>query len=578
MYIRVTKSNTSSKETVYLVEGYRDQNGKVKQRIIKRYGCLEELKKDDPHVLDKLRMEAKGIDSDTMVTLRLNTLTSNNNSSRPLNYGYFFIDSIYESLKLPMFLANHSRKYKFDYDANKIFKLLVYSRILKPDSKKATFEGKDGFLNLDFDFSMDDLYRSLSVMNAFKEDLEVWIHKQINELIGRDATLVFYDVTNYYFEIEYDDEDEVLEDGESIKSGLRKKGVSKEHRPNPIIQMGMFIDRNGIPIAYKLFPGNTNDKVTLLPILEAMKDKYHLGRVIIVADKGLNSGNNLLHIKNRHDGYIVAQQIRKRKQELIEKVLDEEGYVYNSRQDFKIKSWLEVKDVKDKDGQIHQLKEKAVCFWSKDFEEREKHKRGDIEQLIKKFKDSPALYTASNSWGVKKYLKEQIIDKKTGEIKKKNPILIFDEEKYQRDCQLDGYYMLVTSELELANEEIIEQYRNLWRIEASFRILKDDLEGRPVYVWTKDHIEAHFLICFVALILMRILQYKLNGKYSSEAIQKALGDANVQFIDKEIYLVSKQAEAFRQIESIFGVRLDKAYVKNSTMKEYRKSLHNIFNQ
>jgi transposase len=578
MYIRLASGKTNKDKIVYLVEGYRDADGKAKQRIIKKFGTLSELTKDNPNALEELKnlYNKKDLSDESIAYIPIDLSKTNKESNPILNYGYFFLDSIYESLKLPMFISNHCRKYKSEYDVNKILKLLVYSRILSPDSKKGTFEAKDRFFNMNFDFSLDDLYRSLSIMNDFKADLEVWIHEQIKESIGRDASLVFYDVTNYYFEIEYDDEDETDEE-ENISEGLRKKGVSKEFRPQPIVQMGMFIDRNGIPIAYKLFSGNTNDKVTLLPVLEEMKAKYNLGRVIVVADKGLNSGNNLLYIKEHNDGYVVAQQIRKRKKEMIEKVIDEKGYVYKGK-DFKIKDWLEEKEVKDKDGQVHVLKEKAVCFWSKDFEEREKHKRGDLEELIKKYRDNPSLYTASNSWGVKKYLKEENVDKETGEVKKKNSVLIFDEEKYKRDCQLDGYYMLVTSELGLSNDEIIEQYRGLWRIEESFRVIKSDFEGRPVYVWTREHIEAHFLVCYISLVIMRILQYKLNYKYSAESIQKALNKATAQLFEKEIYILSPKGKELIDVEEVFRVSMDRTYAKKLLIKEYHKKIYNIFNQ
>jgi transposase len=580
MYIRLASGKSNKDKIVYLVEGYRDSIGKAKQRIIKKFGTLSQILKDNPNALEELKAKynKKDLSDESIAYIPIDLSKVNKNANPVLNYGYFFLDSIYEALKIPMFISNHRREYKFDYDVNKILKLLVYSRILNPDSKKATYEAKDRFFNMSCDFSLDDVYRSLSVMNEFKEDLEVWIHHQITELIGRDTTLVFYDVTNYYFEIEYDDEDEFDDDSELIESGFRKKGVSKEHRPTPIIQMGMFIDRNGIPIAYKLFAGNTNDKITLLPVLEEMKAKYHLGKVIVVADKGLNSGNNLLYIKSHQDGYVVAQQIRKRKQELIEKVLDESGYVYNQHHDFKIKDWIEEKTIKDSDGNSHILKEKVVCFWSKDFENREKHKRGDLEELIKRFKDNPSLYTASNSWGVKKYLKEKNLDKRTGEVMKKNPVLIFDEGKYKRDCQLDGYYMLVTSELELSNEEIIEHYRGLWKIEESFRVLKGDLEGRPVYVWTREHIEAHFLVCYISLVIIRILQYKLNYKHSVEAIQKALSDATIQLLEKEIYVMSPKRSELIDIENLFKASLDKTYVRKTLINEYNKKIHNIFNQ
>jgi len=241
MYIKLAKGKTNKDYTVYLVEGYRDQDGKIKHRTLKRYGYLTDLQKEDPDILNKLKEEAKNMASDHTLTLTIDTASKNALSSKPLNYGYFFLNAIYESLKIPSFISNHTRKYQHQYNLNHVMKLLVYSRILEPESKKATYEHKDRYFNLDFDFSLDDFYRSLTVMNAFKEDLELWVHKQIQEQKGRDCSLVFYDVTNYYFETEIQDEDEFNEEGEIIEPRLRRKGVSKEHRPNPIIQMGMFM-------------------------------------------------------------------------------------------------------------------------------------------------------------------------------------------------------------------------------------------------------------------------------------------------------------------------------------------------
>lgn len=571
MFIRTNKIKND--ELVYLVEGYRNSDQKVKQRIVKRYGLLSELKKDDPNILVKLRKEAKEMESGFFTSIQLNMNATNQEASNSLNYGYFFLDSIYEALKIPMFISNHTRKYNNKYNVNNIMKLLVYARILNPASKKETFESKDKYFDLNCDFSLDDLYRSLSIMNQFKKDLERWVYTQIKEQTGRDTTLVFYDVTNYYFETETEDENTLDDVDEIIEEGLRRKGVSKEHRPEPIVQMGLLIDNNGIPIAYRLFPGNTNDKVTLIPVLNELKEKYELGRVIVVADKGLNSGNNLLYITNNDNGYIVSQQIRKRKKEMIEKVLDEDGYIYNESKTFKIKDWTEEKQVKDQTGNPHILKEKVVSFWSKDFETREKYKRGNLEEIIEKFQKNPKLYTASNAYGVKKYLKEKHVDQETGEIKKKNPILLFDQEKYNRDCALDGYYMIVTSELNLSNEEIIEKYSGLSIIEESFRIIKSDLEGRPVYVWTKEHIEAHFLICFMALVIMRILQKKLDYNYSAQKIQKALSGATCKLITQEIYSLEIQDDTYQDIERVNNVSLNKAYVKKTELKAYQRNVN-----
>lgn len=573
MYINLVKSKTSRRGTmVYLAEGYR-VNGKCRHRNLKCYGYLEELQKDEPGVLERLKTEARKMTEGSLIDLVINLSAPLGNAEIPLNFGYFCLDAIYSSLGISEFLKNENRKTKINYDLDQIMKLLVFSRIMNPASKKEAYERKNGFFNLAFDFSMDDMYRSLTRMQDFKEELELWIHNQIKAQYGRDATLVFYDVTNYYFETEREDDDEIDEESNKITdAGLRKKGVSKEHRPEPIIQMGLFIDSQGLPIAYKLFPGNMNDKVTLVPVLEAVKEKYRLGRTIVVADKGLNSGNNLLYIRSKGNGYIVSQPIRKQKKEMIETVLDANGYVGNPDGTFKMKDWLSEREIKDRDGNIQILKEKTICFWSKEFEEREKYKREGLEESIAKFQKNPALYTASNSFGVKKYLKEKELDKETGEIRSKHPVLIFDEEKYRRDCALDGYYMLVTSKLDLTNEEILDKYRGLWKIEDSFRIIKSDLEGRPVYVRTKDHIEAHFLTCFIALVIMRLLQNRLANQYSAEQIKESLNRANAQLIDKGIYLIQNPGKPFNEISASLNFQVENKYIRFEKLKNLHRDM------
>lgn len=561
MYIKLSKSGQGNTKNVYLVEGYRDKDGKVKQRIVKKYGLLHELEADDPDILEKLKQAAKALDNNdigNLINITVNLASTNDKASQSLNYGHFFLEGIYNSLGINEFIKTATKKHKFKYEFNEIFKLLVISRILNPASKKETYEKKDKYFH-EFKFSLDDLYRSLDIVNEIKDDLQVHLHNEIKKQYKRDCTLVFYDVTNYYFETEIEDD-------------IRANGVSKENKRSPIIQMGLFIDNNGIPIAYKLFRGNTHDQKTLIPVLDEIKKKYNLGKIIVTADKGLNSGANLGYLSNNGNGYVVSQQIRHTKKEFINYVLDETDYVYNGNETFKMKSFLRERVVKDNKGELATLKERVLCFWSKDYADRVAHKRGDVEELIQQYLDNPSKYNASNSFGNKKYLKQMEIDDETGELSKAKFKLYFDQAKYERDKALDGYYCIITSELNLTEAEIIEKYRGLWRIEDSFRVMKSDLEGRPVYVWSQNHIEAHFLTCYVALIISRILQYKLNYQYSIKKIQEALNGAKCKLITQNIYSLEKHTDVYQEIEKLFEVSLDRSNVRLETIRKYNKQI------
>lgn len=563
MFVRVTKSPTAKFSKVYLVEGYRDELGKSKQRILKCYGNLEELEANDPDILSKLKAEAKQmpLTPHNQVAMTINMLTTNDEASRPLNYGYFFLQAIYSELKLPEFFKKNKNHYNFSYDIDEIVRLLTFSRILYPQSKLSTFNSKECFFD-NFDLSLENVYRSLNVLDDLKEPLQAHLHKEISQQYQRDCSLVFYDVTNYYFETEIEDD-------------LKKPGMSKENKRSPIVQMGLFIDSYGIPIAYKLFSGNTHDSKTLQPILKEMKQRYGLGKIIVTADKGLNSGANLAYLSNCGDGYIVSQKVRGTSKDFLNQILDEDSYQYNSTGTFKIKSFLRERIVKNEQGETVTLKEKVICFWSKDYDDREKHKREKLEKRIQDFIDHPAKYNASNAFGIKKYIKVQQLDKETGEIEKINPVIEFNEEKYNKDVSLDGYYVIITNELAYTPQEILERYRGLWRIEESFKILKSDLEGRPVYVRNTARVEGHFLICFLALTISRILEYRLGQKHSTRQIQESLKSANCIPLEKGIYLLTKQSDIFHEIENLYGVSLNSKYVPLEKLRRYKMEIvHN----
>lgn len=561
MFIATTKSPSTGRVSVYLKEGYRDQDGKVKHRNIKFYGFLDELEKDDPDALQKLKIEAKNHTKENASVIKLDLDLTQVSLKTSKNIGYVFLASIYNKLAVSSFIKAYQAKHEFKYDLDNILKLLVFSRALNPESKKKTFEKKNNFFFELKDFNLPDIYRSLDHLTSLKDDLMIHLNDQLKTLGLRDATLVFYDVTNYYFEsMEFD--------------GFRARGVSKENKETGIVQMGLFIDNNGIPITYELFPGNTHDLATLRPILEKIKTQFNLGKLTIVGDKGNNSGQNLAMIESYGDDYIIAQRIRNRGNTYSSIVLDETDYVYNEDKTFKYKLVAFDKDVKMPDGSIKTIQEHLMCFWSKNEEQFQRAKRGLLEEKIDKFIKEPSLLNASNAFGIKKYFKKIKIDKKTGEILNGKDAYVFNQEKYERDLALDGYYTIVTNNLDLHPFDIIKHYRQLSKIEESFKVTKSDLEGRPIYVWKEAHIKGHFLTCYMALLFYRILQLKLDNKYPIHQIKEDLAEVSVVSLEQNIFMTINQGCVFEALMGLNDKPLLRDYVKLGELRKTLKELSN----
>lgn len=562
MFIKLVPVKKNTDSAVYLVQGYRDKENKVKHRKIKLYGFLSDLEKEDPDILEKLKKEAKDIPNETLnqaVTINIGQLKEKKGEKPLINYGYIFLESIYNQLSISSLIESYQKDQTFTYDLDNILKLLVFSRALNPESKKKTYEKKGNYFFELKDFSLDDIYRSLDHLTALKDDLMIHLNDALKTQGLRDASLVFYDVTNYYFEsVEFD--------------GFRERGVSKENKETGIVQMGLFIDNNGLPITYELFPGNTHDLATMRPILEKIKKQFNLGKLTIVADKGNNSAQNLAMIESYGDDYIIAQRIRNRGNTYSNIVLDQEDYVHNADQTFKYKLVSLDKEVKLDDGSTKVIPEHLMCFWSKDEELYQRAKRGLLEDKIEKFIKEPSLLNASNSFGIKKYFKKVKIDKKTGEVLKGKDMYLFNQDKYERDLALDGYYTIVTNNLELHPFDIIKHYRQLSKIEESFKVTKTDLEGRPVYVWKESHIKGHFLTCYLALLFYRILQLKLDNKYPVHQIKEALNSANSVYLGKGIYLNLDQNNIFKSLEKAFSVSFNYDYM---TIEQMRKQINKL---
>jgi hypothetical protein len=374
---------------------------------------------------------------------------------------------------------------------------------------------------------------------------------------NRNTELVYYDVTNYYFEIDEQDE-------------LRKKGVSKEHRPDPIVQMGLLMDTKGVPISYDLFPGNTNDCETLLPVLSKVKSDYRVGRLIVVADKGVNTADNIAFSLAKGDGYVYSQTVRGANRELKDYVLDSSGYRELS-EDHKIKSRLYPREIavsNVKGGRSKVLiDEKQVVFYSSDYDRKAK---ADREPALLKALDlakNPAKYNKATSYGAAKYLKNLVFDPKTGAIITAKQKPVFDEHKLREEEKFDGYYAIVTSEWQKSDEEIIEIYRGLWQIEDAFKVTKSDLKTRPVYLSRQDHIKAHFLICFVALVIARLLVLRLGNKFSIPKIVESLNRASGSLFEENWFVFNHADEITRSVGELLDVDLSRKYLKLGEIKK-----------
>ncbi|MGD9761968.1 MAG: IS1634 family transposase [Candidatus Izemoplasmatales bacterium] len=562
MYIRLTKYPYKDEHKVYLVESYRDRQGVSRQRILRSYGDLSALVQNNPKALEELKMWAKAETKrlDGKVELKIDLNRNQKGQKFPLNYGYVFLQALYNELQIPEFIAKYQAKTSIKYPLNEILELLVYSRALNPSSKKRTYEQKGNYFFELPDFTLDDVYRSLTHLSSLKDELTLHIHNRIQETRGRDCSLVFYDVTNYYFE------------SENLE-GVRQKGVSKENRETGIVQMGLFIDKEGIPITYELFPGNTNDLSTMKPLLQKIKKEYGLGKITIVADKGNNSGENLAYIDNEDDFYIISQRIRARGTELANIVLDQEDYEWNQDNTFKSKSVERERLIKRPDGSTYSITEHLLCFWSKNEESYQRNKRGFLDEKIEKFINNPSLLNASNSFGIKKYFKKMVIDKTTGEVLKVKPTYVFNQEKYERDIALDGYYCIVTNDLSLEPLDIIHHYHQLSKIEESFKVTKTDLEGRPIYVWTDEHIKGHFLTCYLALTLYRLLQLKLDKPYPIHQLKEALNSAKAVHLEKDYYLLHSTQPIFIELSKCYDISLNYEYIRfEGLRKEIKKAI------
>jgi transposase len=559
-----------------IVKKYRD--GKMSRtRTVEKIGWLDEV---DPSIEDPIahyRAYAKELTAKEQEEYGATTITIHplekidGRRCNRKNLGFAALSDVYFELGLDSFFKNRQRHRNFGYSVDAVVRLLTFNRVLHPSSKKAAWEERNAYFE-SFDFSLDDVFRALTHAATLKGALLAHLNLRVAELYGRDTELVYYDVTNYYFEIDQPD-------------GLRKKGVSKEHRPDPIVQMGLLMDKGGLPVAYDLFSGNTLDCETLIPVLARIKGTtsdggFGFGRIICVADKGLNTSDNIAALLAKGDGYVFSKSVRGADEATKKWVTSDSGWrSYETKEDgaFKVKERIEertlkvtvrvadkAKGIKKKTKDV-KVTERQVAFWSRKYDLRAKAERADAVTKAREMAARPSRLKAMLEKTAAKYLIGVTVDD-DGIITERDEILLFDEERLAGEEALDGYYIISTSEVEKTSEEVIDIYRGLWRIEDTFKVTKSDLEARPVFVSREDHIEAHFMVCFIALLIMRVLQMKTGWRHSAGAIAKTLSLASATWEGDNWWIFDHKDDTLTDVGRAIGIDFSRRRLSAGTVR------------
>lgn len=593
MYLKISR-NAKGRASLSICEKYRDPiTRKPKDRIIRSLGFADTYDHlyDDPiahfrDVVKQMNEEQKHVSSLSVLIDMDEALVPD--SSDLKNVGYGFIKRIYKALEIDKFWKGVTKKENTNIDLEKIFSLLVFMRIIRPGSKKDTYEHRDMLFESFEDIKLDDVYRALDYYTKYDAEFQVWLYDHSAPLYKRNIRTTYFDCTNYYYDISKLDIDELDEDGNVLKKRYRKYGPEKNHRKDPIIEMGLLIDADAIPLSYGLFPGNESEKVNMLPIIKKAKSRFGLERTIVVADRGLNTSDNIFYLNgnnkkenNPRDGYVYGQSIRGADKEFKKWCIDPEGYQNDKITDgcdtiiFRHKSRIYPKTIHvnvDKDTDHPKKKEitvdqKQMVYYSQKYAEKQALERQRAIQRAEDLIRHPKKYDKVSAKGASGYVKNIAFNKETGEVIDLN--LELDVEKIEEESKYDGYYSIVTSELNMSDIEIRKIYKGLSRIEETFRITKSELDTRPIHVTTNEHIESHFTTCFAAITLLRLLEISLGNKYPAPQIIESLRQFNCVNISSNIYRMTYTNEILKQCGTLHDIDTGK---KHRTKEEIRRIL------
>lgn len=507
----------------------------------------------------------------------------------PKLFSHILLERILEELGVIQVMQSYKGFSKIQFDLLGYFRLLVYGRILDPASKISTAAQNEKY----YESVVDDTYKyhiydTLDFIYDRKKQIFNRLNSVISKKFKRNTDIIYYDVTNFYFEIDEPDDDITDEDGNVIDKGIRKDGVSKENRKQPIVQMGLFLDDSGIPISYEIFPGNTLDHQTVRDSLKNTVDNMSFQRFLFVGDRGMCTYTNLLHILSQGNGYIVSKSIAKSKATEKAWIYDDSDYIWES-ETFKYKSRIVTRTEKDENGKKHTITEKVIVYWDKYFHDRQKRENKSFLDFLDKLMESPHSFriTTSQSKSIRKFLKKEYLDLESGEMLQSSKLrTMIDKSKVQEYKQQMGYYQIVSSELHMSEKEIIEKYHGLSRIEDQFRVLKGDMSSRPMFVSTKEHIDAHLAICTIALIVMRILQNKIAESglvkanphgwsygISAERVKNALNNWTVEMLPGDFYRFNNlDMPDLKLILDAFDIHIPKKLFRRQQLRSIKTSI------
>jgi len=606
--LNIQKFKNNGIEYLRLVESsYNRELKKQRVKVIKNLGAFSRFDDGEPDYLYRLRRSFKEGsplieellpfvdgkrqgDGDQTVTLSF-TEGGADCIGNPKSFAPLILNHVFKSIGLTEFLTLHKSRSKIEYDLLGLVKLMCYGRILNPASKLSTFGQKEDYYeDICQTKNQSAVYRALDVLYEKRPQLLRKINAAITKSIGRNTDLVFYDVTNFYFEVEQADADREV-DGHTVK-GLRQRGVSKENRKTPIVQMGLFMDSNGIPISFETFSGNALDQTTLRPAMKRTVDSFELARFVLVSDRGMMSGPNIAHVLQSGNGYIISKSIKKTGKAEREWILEEEGYVHVSK-DYRYKSRIVSRSITDEAGNKQTIKQKVVVYWSRKFYEREAAEHQSFLEFVEAFRQNPSNFRVNKSQQgyLKKFMKKEFMNNLTGEVISGDNLIGFvDEDKLSKHTEFYGYYQIVSSELKMTELEIIDKYHGLTQIENQFRVMKNSLDTRPMYVSTDSRIEAHLTVCLIALIMIRVIQFmvkknpavskeeKLNWfeGMSAERIQNALNKFQVEELTDGYYRFNSiRDKDLSLLMSSFGFKPEAKLYTTGQLRQLGKQLVRI---
>ena len=569
--MRVTTSKSKNAESFYISKGYVNDKGVSTSVIIRKLGTLKDLLPEHGPTRDDVMVWAK--EQARIETLKYKREKEEKqikltfHADRPLDYdqqvfyrgGYLFLQSIYYQLQINKICRKLKQKHKFKYDINAILSDMIYARILEPRSKRSSYKAASEFLEKP-SYKLHDVYRALDVLGAECDLIQAELYKNSHFLGARNDKVLYYDCSNYYFEIEQED-------------GNKKYGKSKEHRPNPIIQMGLFMDGDGIPLAFSTFAGNANEQTSLKPLEKKILGEFGCQKFIYCSDAGLGSESIREYNHMGERAYIVTQSIKKLKKEEKEWALDPQGFKKVSDDTPVDITKLNSNDkglyYKDEPYTTKKLHQRLIITYSPKYAAYQRTIRDkQVERAQKMLDSGNTKKNRKNPNDPARFIEKTAV---TPEGEAADIKYSLDENKITEETLYDGLYAVCTDLLDDNVADILKVSEGRWQIEECFRIMKTDFSARPVYLQDENRIQAHFLICFLALTIYRFLEKKMDLKYTCEELLETLKAINFAEIQEQGYIPLYKREAITDdLHEACGFRTDYQFITKSKMRTIQK--------